>query len=143
MSFRADFVLQLRADLAQALGLPARAVYQGREPQKITRTGVEVWIRPLETEPHGRGGGDQVKVHPFEVHVRLKARRDQSQTGGNQLDPVSDALALLRARYDGARPFVGALPDLLAIQTEDGSVDDDPEEDHVLDGSLVLRVLER
>jgi len=143
VSFRADFVLQLRADLAQAFGLPARAVYQGREPQKVTRAGFEVWIRPLEAEPHGRGGGDQVKIHPFEVHVRLKARRNQSQAGEDQLDPVGDALALLRERYDGARPFVGALPDLVALQAEDGSVDDDPEEDDVLDGSLVLRVLER
>lgn len=143
MSFRADFVLQLRADVAQALALPAKAVYRGRRAQKITRTGIEVWIRPLELEPHGRGGGDQVKVHPFEVHVRLKTRQNQSQTGGDQLDPVGDALELLRERYDGARPFVGALPDLLALQVEDGSVDEDPEEDDVLDGSIVLRALER
>ena len=143
MSFHDDLVLQLRADVARALGLPAAAVYSGRQPQKVTRAGLEVWLRPLETEPHGRGGGDQVKVHPYEVHVRLKTRREQSQTGGDQLDQVRAALELLRERYDGTRPFVTALPDLVAVQVEEGSVDDDPEEDDLMDGTLILRVLER
>ena len=143
MSFHDDLVLQLRADVASALRLPAAAVYGGRQPQKVTRTGLEVWIRPQETEPHGRGGGDQVKVHPYEVHVRLKARREQSQTGVDQLDEVRAALELLRARYDGARPFAAALPDLLAVQVEEGSVDEDPDEDDLLDGTLILRFLER
>ncbi|HBP17411.1 MAG TPA: hypothetical protein DEA08_06425 [Planctomycetes bacterium] len=143
MSFHDDFVLQLRADLAQALQLPAAAVYAGRQPQKVTRTGLEVWVRPLEVEPHGRGGGDQVKVRPYEVHVRLKERREQSQTGAEQLDRVRAALDLLGGRYDGARPFAPALPDLLALQVEEGSVDHDAGEDDVLEGTLVLRALER
>jgi len=143
VSFHDDLVLQLRADVARALSLPAAAVYVGRQPQKVTRTGLEVWLRPLETEPHGRGGGDQVKVHPYEVHVRLKARREQSQTGADQLDRVRAALEVLRERYDGARPFAAAVPDLIAVHAEEGSVDEDPDDDDLLDGTLVLRVLER
>jgi len=143
VSFHDDLVLQLRGDVARALSLPAAAVYAGRQPQKVARTGLEVWLRPLETEPHGRGGGDQVKVHPYQVHVRLKARREQSQTGADQLDRVREALELLAERYDGTRPFAAALPDLIAIQAEEGSVDEDPDDDDLLDGTLVLRVLER
>lgn len=143
MSFHDDLLLQLRADVASTLGLSAAAVYGGRQPQKVTRVGLEVWIRPQETEPHGRGGGDQVKVHPYEVHVRIKSRREQSQTGVDQLDRVREALALLRQRYDGTRPFAAALPDLIAVHAEEGSVDEDPGDDDLLDGTLVLRVLER
>ncbi len=143
MSLHEDFLLQLRADIARALSLPAAAVYSGRQAQKMTRTGLEVWIRPLETEPHGRGGGDQVKVHPYQIHLRLKTRRDQSQTGGEQLDQIRGALELLTGRYDGTRPFAAALPDLIAIQVEEGSIDEDPSDDDLLDGTLVLRVLER
>jgi len=143
VSFHDDLVLQLRADVARALSLPAAAVYAGRQPQKVTRTGLEVWLRPLETEPHGRGGGDQIKVQPYEVHVRLNARRDQSHTGGDQLERIRAALELLRERYDGTRPFAAALPDLVAVQVEEGTVDEDPDEDDLLDGTLVLRVLER
>lgn len=143
MSFHEDLVLQLRADLAQALSLPAAAVYSGREPQKVTRHGFEVWIRVLETEQRGRGGGDQVKVHPYELHVRLKARRDGGKTGAAQLDLVRQVLAALRERYDGTRPFAAALPALIAVQVEESTLDDDPNDDDLLDGSLVLRVLER
>ena len=75
--------------------------------------------------------------------MRLKARREQSHTGVDQLDEVRAVLELLRARYDGARPFAAALPDLLAVQVEEGSVDEDPDEDDLLDGTLILRVLER
>ncbi len=138
MSFRDDLTLQLRADLAQALGLPAAAVYCGREPQKVTRAGIEVWLRPLPVDPQGA-----VKVHPVEVHVRLKGRREQDHTGAAQLDQVHDLLDRLRARYDATRPFVGALPTLVAVQADVGALDADPDDDDLLDGALTLKVLER
>lgn len=143
MSFHDDLLLQLRADLARALAIPAAAIYAGREPQKVTRQGLEVWIHPLQSEQHGRGGGDQVKVHPYEVHVRLKARREGDQTGAAQLDLVRQLLAALRERYDGTRPFAAALPALIALQAEEASLDDDVGDDDLLDGALLLRVLER
>ncbi len=143
MSFHDDLVLQLRADLAQALSVPAIAVYAGREPQKVTRQGLEVWILPLQTEQRGRGGGDQVKVHPYELHVRLKARREGDKTGAAQLDTVRQALETLRQRYDGTRPFASALPSLIAVQVEEASLDDDAGDDDLLDGALLLRALER
>jgi hypothetical protein len=143
VSFHEDLLLQLRADLAQALSVPAAAVYVGREPQKITRQGLEVWIHALQTEQRGRGGGDQVKLHPYELHVRLKTRREGDKTGVSQLDTVRRALESLRERYDGTRPFVAALPALIAVQVEEASLDDDAGDDDLLDGALLLRVLER
>lgn len=143
MSFHEDFLLQLRADLAQALGLPAAAVYAGRQPQKVTRTGLEVWLRPRETEHHGRGGGNQLTVHPFEIHLRLHTRREGDQTGAAQLEEVTTQLDLLRERYDGTRPFAAALPGLVALQVEQASVDPDPDHEDLLDGTLVLRAVER
>ena len=143
MSFHDDLVLQLRADMAQALSIPAAAVYGGREPQKVTRQGLEVWILPLQTEQRGRGGGDQVKIHPYELHVRLKARREGDKTGAIQLDTVRQALETLRERYDGTRPFASALPSLIAVQVEEASLDDDAGDDDLLDGALLLRALER
>lgn len=143
MSFQDDFTLQLRADLAQALALPAAAVYVGRQAQKVTRTGLEVWVRPRAPEQPARGTGDPVKVHPFEVHVRLRSLREENQTGGRQLEEIQAALALLRERYDGARPFVQALPDLVALSVEDVNLDEDPDDPDLLDGVLLLRALER
>lgn len=142
-TFHDDFLLQLRADLAQALALPAAAVYAGRAPQKVPRAGLEVWLRPRETEHHGRGGGNQLKVHPYEIHLRLRTRREGDQTGAAQLDQVAAQLALLRERYDGTRPFAGALPALLGLQVEHTSVDTDPDQEDLLDGTLVLRAVER
>ena len=138
MSFADDFLLQLRADLAQVLGLPAAAIYMGREPQKITRVGFEVWVKPLTMEPQG-----QVKVHSFEVHVRLRTRREENQTGASQLDAVRITLDDLRERFDATRPFVAALPGLVAVQADPGTLDDDPDEPDLIDGTLVLRALER
>ena len=129
--------------MAQALSLPAAAVYTGRAPQKVTRSGLEVWLRPRETEHHGRGGGHQLKVHPYELHLRLRTRREGDQTGATQLEEVAGHLAHLRERYDGTRPFAGALPALVGLQVEQTSVDADPEQEDLLDGTLVLRAVER
>ena len=138
MSFQEDFLLQLRADLAQLLGLPAAAIYAGRDPQKVTRVGFEVWVKSMPVEPQG-----QVKVHAFEVHVRLRSRREESQTGASQLRAVQLTLDDLCDRFDGTRPFVTAVPALVAVQAEVGNLDADPEEPDLLDGTLTLRVVER
>ncbi len=137
-TFTEDFLLQLRADVAQLTGLPAAAIYAGREPQKITRIGFEVWLKPLPVQV-----ADQVKIHLFEVHVRLRSRREESQTGAGQLDAVLAILDDLRDRLDGTRPFVTALPSLVAVHADTGTLDDDPDEPDLLDGVLILRVMER
>jgi len=143
VSFRSDFLVQLRADLAQVLSIPAAAVYPGRAPQKVSRVGLEVWIQSHEDESHAQGGGSQVRVHPFAIHLRLKSRRESNLTGAAQLTQVHELLETLHQRYAGTRPFALALPDLIAIEVEEGSVDEDPEDSDLLNGSLVLRVLER
>lgn len=137
MSFREDFLRELRGELAQVLGLSAAAIYTGREPQKVTRTGFEVWVKTLPMEPHAH-----FKIHMFEVHVRLRTRREENQTGADQQDALAPKLDDLRERFDGKRPFVGALPSLVATQVDPGSLDDDPDDPDLLDGTLVLRVLE-
>lgn len=136
-TFMDDFLLQLRAELARVLGLPAAAIYTGREAQKVTRTGFEVWVKPLPMEPHA-----QLRIHMFEVHLRLRSRREEDQTGADQLAAVAVKLDEIRARFDGTRPFVGALPALVAVQVDPGTLDADPDEADLVDGTVVLRVLE-
>ena len=136
-TFTEDFLLQLKAELAQLLSLPAAAIYTGREPQKVTRTGFEVWVKPLPMEPH-----PYFKIHMFEVHLRLRSRREENQTGADQQDAVAVKLDLLRARLDGTRPFVAAIPSLVAVQVDPGPLDTDPDEPDLLEGTVVLRVLE-
>ena len=136
-TFTEDFLLQLKAELAQLLSLPAAAIYTGREPQKVTRTGFEVWVKTLPMEPHA-----QIKVHMFEVHVRLRSRREENQTGADQQDAVAVKLDDLRERFDGTRPFVAAIPSLVAVQVDPGTLDNDPDDSDLIDGTLVLRVLE-
>ncbi|MCA8922262.1 MAG: hypothetical protein KDD82_10665 [Planctomycetes bacterium] len=138
MSFVRDLLRELEADLAQALGLPAESVYTGRAPQRITRQGLEVWLRPRETEQRG-----SVTVHPLEVHLRLKRLKEGDQTGGGQLGQVLELVELLRRRYDGARPFARALPALVAIQVTEAGLDEEPADDGLLQSGLALRVLER
>ena len=138
MSFARDLLRELEADLAQALGLPTEAVYTGRAPQRVGRQGLEVWVRPRETERRGF-----VTVHPLEVHLRLKRLKQGDQTGGGQLGQVLELVELLRRRYDGTRPFVPALPDLVAVAVEEAGLDEEPADDGLLQSGLVLRVLER
>ena len=136
-TFTEDFLLQLRAELARVLGLPAAAIYTGREPQKVTRVGFEVWVKPLPMEPH-----PYFRIHLFEVHVRLKSRREENQTGADQQDAVAVKLDDVREHFDGKRPFVGALPSLVAVQVDPGTLDADPDDPDLLDGTVVLRVME-
>ena len=136
-TFTEDFFRELNAELAQVLGLPATAIYTGREPQKVTRTGFEVWVKPLPMEPH-----PQIKVHMFEVHVRLRTRREENQTGADQQDAVAVKLDDLRERFDGTRPFVAAIPSLVAVQVDPGTLDTDPDEPDLMEGTVVVRVLE-
>lgn len=138
MSFTDDFTLQLRADLANVVGVPASAVYLGREPQKVTRQGLEVWIRPAGTEPVGRG----TTFHIFEVHLRLKARREGDGTGAEQLEIVRGAIDILRLRLDGTRPYARAVPTLIAVQAEELDADRDPGDQDVLDAVLRVKALE-
>lgn len=138
MSFHDDFTLQLRADVANALGLPAAAVYVGRDPQKVTRQGLEVWVQPAGTEAVGRG----LTFHVFDLHVRLKTKREGDLTGAQQLEVVREAVADLRLRLDGTRPFARALPTLVAVQVDETDADHDPEDQDLLDAALRVKALE-
>lgn len=137
MSFFVELVKALSADVAAALSIDPAAVYLGRDPQKVTRTGLEVWIRPVDVEASGRA-----RLHVLELHLRLKARREGNLTGGRQLELVLTGLDALCARFDGRRPFAQALPALIATDAEHGALDHDAEDQDVLDGTLRLRVLE-
>ncbi len=138
MSFEDDLLLQLRADLAQLLALPAEAIKVGRDPQKVTRQGIEVWIRPTGSEQLG-----PVRLHRYELHVRLQARREGDQTGSAQLGPVVRAIDAIRNRYDGARPFARAIPALVATEVEDQRFDPDAGDKDLLDALVTLKVGER
>lgn len=138
MSFHAEFTTELRKDLATALGLPTDAVYVGRQPRKVARQGFEVWIRPGGTEPVGRG----LTFHTYDVHVRLKTKREGDLTGAEQLEVVRDALDGLRERLDGLRPFAKKVPSLVATQADEQSADEDEDDQDVLTAVLRVRALE-
>ena len=97
----------------------------------------------------GRLGAEAISNRGLVYYIGAKYRASPTaglitlQTGVDQLAEVRATLELLRARYDGTRPFSTALPDLVAVHADEGSVDEDPDEDDLLDGTLVLRVLER
>lgn len=136
MSFHSDLMLQLRADLAQQLGLSAQAVYVGDRPQKVTRQGLEVWIEPQDIEAPEPG----LNLHPYDVHVRLKARRSGSQTGEEQVELLKEQAEVVRWRYDGSRLFHRAVPRLLASKAEEGRVGEG--EDDVLEGTVRVSFVE-
>lgn len=136
-SFHEDLVLQLRADLARAFNLPAGAVYEGDRPQKVTRIGMEVWIKPSETEP----AESNLKVHPYEVHVRLKGRRAGDQAGALLSQAMKEHLQAVRQRYDGRRPFVAAIATLVACKAEERQIQE-PEDDGTIDGHVLVSFVE-
>jgi len=138
MSFQSDFARELRVDMARVLGLPAEAVYLGREPQKVARQGFEVWVRPGGTEAVGQG----LTFHTFDVHVRVKTKREADGTGAEQLEVVRDALDTLRERLDGARPFALVVPALVAVAADEVDADRDPDDQDVLTAVLRVRALE-
>ena len=138
MSFNDEFMTELSSDLASALGLPADAVYVGRQPRKVTRQGLEVWIRPGGTEPVGRG----LTFHTYDVHLRLKTKREGDLTGADQLEVIRAALDGLRERLDGRRPFAQKVPTLIATQADEQSADEDEDDQDVLTAVLRVRALE-
>ncbi len=138
MSFHADFTTELRKDLATALGLPADAVYLGRQSRKVTRQGLEVWIRPGGTEPVSR----DLTFHTYDLHVRLKTKREGDLTGAEQLEVIRTALDGLRERLDGRRPFAAKVPALIATQADEQSADEDEDDQDVLTAVLRVRALE-
>ncbi len=138
MTFFADFLQELTADVGRALQLQPTAIYLGREPQKVQRQGFEVWVKPEAVETQAA-----TRLHTLDLHVRLRARREGNLSGGVQLGSVLDAIARLRDRYDGLRPFSQTVPALVALEAEAGPLDTDPEDADVLDGALRLKALER
>lgn len=137
MTFHELIVRALKEDLARELGLPDAAVYAGDRPQKVTRVGLEVWIKPGETEaaePH-------LKVHPYEVHVRLNQRRTNDQAGAALTQALKEHLAVVRGRYDGRRPFAAAIATLVASKAEERGITDS-DEDGVLDGHVLVSFVE-
>jgi hypothetical protein len=138
MTFHQDFTRALSADVASTLGLPVEAVYMGRQAQKVTRQGLEVWVQPGGTEPVGRG----LTFHTYDLHVRLKTKRQADGTGAEQLEVVRDAIDLLRERYDGRRPFVQAVPALVATQADEQTPDEDEDDQDMLTAVLRVRALE-
>lgn len=135
MSFHTDLMLQLKADLAQLFTLPAEAVYVGDQPQKITRAGLEVWIEPKETERAERSSW----IHNYVVHVRLKTKRAGDLAGGEVVESLKTFTERVRVHYDGTRPFIAAVPSLLAVEADESGVEND---DSVIDASVRLRFVE-
>lgn len=137
MSFFADFSAALVADLSALLRLPTGVVYVGRAPQRVTPQGLEVWIQPLDVEAHATGN-----LHAFDLHLRLRSRRDGALTGGEQLARLRREVERVRLRYDGTRPFTRTVPALVATQVEDAVVDAEPEDADLLEIALRLKALE-
>lgn len=143
MAFMDTFLTQLATDLETALSLSSSAIYRGRRPQAVSRAEKEVWLEPLETgnESHGLGG---VLEHRVRAHVRLTEGADEgNRTGAAKATSVRSDLETLEARYNGVRRFYSALPDLVMLSAEIDRPDGNPDERKTLDGSVLVRALER
>lgn len=143
MAFMDTFLTQLATDLETALTLPTAAIYRGRRPQVTSRSEKEAWLEPLETgnESQGLGG---VLEHRVRIHVRVREGADEgNRTGAAKLTTVRADLETLEARYNGVRRFYSALTDLVILTAEIDRPDADPTADKLMDGSVLVRALER
>ncbi len=131
------------ADIRTALSLTDGAsVYTGRRPRKI-KQGTEVWLERLETLDRALGAGHQVKEHQYRVHVMTHNKPDGDLTGDAQLTTVEAHLETLVDRYNGDRHFTGTIADLISMKVEEESVDEDPDENGMLSGTVRVSFFER
>jgi len=136
MTFHEDFTLQLRANLADTLGLPSALIYVARQPQRPSKPGLEVWIEP-DAVPEFLGL--RSALHTYLVHFRVTPKPQPDGTGAEQLERIQDALEGLRKQLDAPSPFARAVPALLVLQVAELRGLD---EDDVLAAVLRIRVLE-
>lgn len=143
MAFSDTFLTQLATDLETALSLPTAAIYRGRRPQRVRRAEKEVWLEPLDVGNENAGLGG-VREHRVRVHVRLTEGADEgNRTGAAKQTSVRTDLEAVEARYNGVRRFYSALSDMVVLTAEIDRPDAPDEDDKVLDGSVLVRALER
>lgn len=118
MTFFERVTGELEALVAQALNLPAVAVYTSPEPQAVPRNGLEAWLEPLRPQQPAAG----VTSYLFALHLR---QRVQDQPAGT-LGPAGKALLaqadVLRAALDGRRPFAARVPQLVGLALNGGEL---------------------
>lgn len=128
----------LPADLVRAGVVTSDAqVYPGRRPQHVTHLGLEVWLERLPRLGEG-SGLQRVALCAVRFHVRKRLDQGPDQTGALQLAQVEGHLHTIYERYHGAVPLVAvpALRGSLPAVAVEGSLDVDPEDEDVLEGTV-------
>ena len=109
---------ELEALVAQALNLPAVAVYTSPEPQAVPRNGLEAWLEPLRPQQPAAG----VTSYLFALHLRQRVQDLPTGTLGPAAKELLAQGDGLRALLDGRRPFAARVPQLIGLALEGGEL---------------------
>lgn len=138
MSLHSDIVTSglLAAELVTAGAVTLAAqVYTGRRPQKITRTDGEVWVEKLPIEEIGTGLQGRA-LHPYLLHVFAGPfNSGPAGAGDAQLATVEATLETISSAFSGKSLFT-ANPEVISHSAAVESIDSDPEEDRVVEGTI-------
>ena len=107
---------ELEALVAQALNLPAVAVYTSPEPQAVPRNGLEAWLEPLRPQQPAAG----VTSYLFALHLRQRVQDHPAGTLGPAAKELLAQADVLRAALDGRRPFAARVPQLVGLALDGG-----------------------
>lgn len=141
MSFHSSLIATavLPTDLLSAgVVTAAAAVYAGRRPQKVQRQDVEVWVERLP-DPETAGTGFQhLRAHDYRLHVRARGNGGGNGSGSALLTTVEAHMQTIKERYDAAVPFTSTFSGMCPVRAVEESVDEDPDDEATLDGSVRL-----
>ena len=118
MTLFEQVVSELETLVAQALSLPAEAVYTSPEPQAVPRNGLEAWLEPLRPQQPAAG----VTSYLFALHLRLRVQDQPAGTLGPAAEELLAQGDALHALLDGRRPFAARVPQLIGLALEGGEL---------------------
>jgi hypothetical protein len=135
VSFHADVISPWTSDLETAGVAATGAIYTGRRRQHPARVDPEIWIERLPIEQEGTGL-QAVTRHPYLVHLYVRNTAGPAQAGDAQLALLEERLEIIIRRYHGTCPFVATVTDMVHCTAVGESVDVDPENKDIIEGTV-------
>ncbi len=139
MSFHSALVATTAwpADLVSAgvVAVVAQA-YSGRRARDKTDARGELWLERMPAP--ASGDVQQVRAHPYRVHVRHPLNGGPDKAAASQLTIVEARMRTIADRYHGQCPSITGVSNVLSISAVEDVVDVDPENEAVLDGVVLV-----